>query len=74
MSQWNQSQQFFERLLNDSNNNNEDLAKIERSLGEVLQWKGEWSEAQKYYDRAYDRIMNTKPTQIKDLTDILFNI
>ncbi|CAF3736158.1 unnamed protein product [Rotaria sp. Silwood1] len=74
MGQWKQSQHFFEHLLNDSNNNNEDLAKVECSLGEVLQWTGEWSEARKYYNRAYDRMMNIKPTRIKDLAYILFNI
>ncbi|CAF2844365.1 unnamed protein product, partial [Rotaria sp. Silwood2] len=74
MGQWNQSQHFFEHLLNNSNIYNEDLTKIECSLGEVLQWKGEWNEARKYYDRAYDRIMNVKPTRIKDSADILLNI
>ncbi|CAF3740437.1 unnamed protein product, partial [Rotaria sp. Silwood1] len=74
IGQWNQSQHFFEILLNNWNNNNEDLAKIERSLGEVLQWKGEWNEARKCYDRAYDRIMNAKPIRIKELADILFDI
>ncbi|CAF3276626.1 unnamed protein product [Rotaria sp. Silwood2] len=49
---------------------NEDLAKIERSLDEVLQWK----EARKYYDRAYNRIMNIKSIRIKDLAYILFDI
>ncbi|CAF4817058.1 unnamed protein product [Rotaria sp. Silwood1] len=74
IGQWTQSQHFFEILLNNWNNNNEDLAKIERSLGEVLQWKGEWNEARKCYDRAYDRIMNAKPIRIKELADILFDI
>ncbi|CAF0853965.1 unnamed protein product [Rotaria sordida] len=74
MGQWNQSQHFFQHLLNNSNTNNEDLAKIEYSLGEVLQWKGEWSEARKYYDRAYERMTNIKPTQIKNSANILFNI
>ncbi|CAF2817327.1 unnamed protein product [Rotaria sp. Silwood2] len=70
MGQWDQSQHFFENLLNNLNYYNEDLAKIERSLDEVLQWK----EAQKYYDRAYNRIMNTKSIRIKDLAYILFDI
>ncbi|CAF4904383.1 unnamed protein product [Rotaria sp. Silwood1] len=74
IGQWDQSQHFFQLLLNNSNSNNEDLATIEFSLGEVLQWKGEWSEARKYYNHAYDRIMNVKPTKIKDSAKILFNI
>ncbi|CAF4611798.1 unnamed protein product, partial [Rotaria sp. Silwood1] len=74
MGQWDQSQHFFEHLLNNSNSYNEDLVKLECSLGEVLQWKGEWNEARKYYDRAYDRIMNLKSTRIKDSANILFNI
>ncbi|CAF3951017.1 unnamed protein product, partial [Rotaria sordida] len=74
MGQWNQSQQFFEHLLNNSNSNNEDIGKIEYSLGEVLQWKGEWSEARRYYDLAYERMMNIKPIRLKDSADILFNI
>ncbi|CAF3398175.1 unnamed protein product, partial [Rotaria sp. Silwood2] len=47
---------------------------VEYSLGEVLQWKGEWSEARKYYDHAYDGIIHVKPTRFKDLANILFNI
>ncbi|CAF4734140.1 unnamed protein product, partial [Rotaria sp. Silwood2] len=74
MGQWNQSQHFFEHLLNNSNNNNEDITKIEYSLGEVLQWKGEWSKARKHYDLAYDRMTNMKPRRMKDSADILFNI
>ncbi|CAF1003696.1 unnamed protein product [Rotaria sp. Silwood1] len=74
MGQWNQSQHFFQHLLYDSNSNSEDLAKLERSLGEVLQWKGEWTRARKYYEWAYDRMTNSKPTRIKDSADILFNI
>ncbi|CAF3917741.1 unnamed protein product, partial [Rotaria sp. Silwood1] len=74
MGQWNQSQQFFQYLLNDSYSKNEDIAKIEYSLGEVLQWKGEWSEARKYFEHAYERIKNLKPTRIKNSADIIFNI
>ncbi|CAF4574483.1 unnamed protein product [Rotaria sp. Silwood2] len=71
MGQWDQSQHFFQHLLNSYN---EDLAMVEYSLGEVLQWKGEWSEARKYYDHAYDGIIHVKPTRFKDLANILFNI
>ncbi|CAF4337813.1 unnamed protein product, partial [Rotaria sp. Silwood2] len=74
MGLWNQSQHFLERLLNSTNSNNEDLAKIEYSLGDVHQWKGEWKEARKYYDWAHDRIKNIKPLRIQDSVYILFNI
>ncbi|CAF4256476.1 unnamed protein product, partial [Rotaria sordida] len=43
-------------------------------LGEVLQWKGEWSEARKYYDYAYDRMITVKPTQTKDIANVLYKI
>ncbi|CAF1342537.1 unnamed protein product [Rotaria sordida] len=74
MGLWNQSQYFLEYLLNKSNSNQKDLIIIECSLGEVLQWKGEWNEARKYYDHVYNRIMKAKPKQISNLAFILFNI
>ncbi|CAF1490131.1 unnamed protein product [Rotaria sordida] len=74
MGQWNQSQHFFQQLLNNSNSYSEDIAKVEYSLGEVLQWKGEWSEARKYYDCAYDRMITVKPTQTKDIANVLYKI
>ncbi|CAF4492615.1 unnamed protein product [Rotaria sp. Silwood2] len=74
MGLWNQSQHFFEYLLNKSNNNSKDLAMIEWSLGKLLQWKGEWSQARKYYDHVYDRIIKDKPTRIKYAAHVLFDI
>jgi hypothetical protein len=68
MSQWNQSQIYFEHLLNDLHN--EDLAWIEHSLGQCHQWKGEWNQPRIYYDRAYDRMIQTKPAHIKDFAII----
>ena len=72
MSQWNQSQIYFEHLLNDSHD--EDLAWIEHSIGQAHHWKGEWNEARKYYDRAYDRMMKTEPVRIKDSAIVLSDI
>ncbi|CAF4705316.1 unnamed protein product, partial [Rotaria socialis] len=45
---------------------------VECSLDEVRQWKGEWNEARKYYDRAYDRMINSQPAQNNDLAYVLF--
>ncbi|CAF4163893.1 unnamed protein product, partial [Rotaria sordida] len=53
MGLWNQSQHYLEYLLNGSQLNNEDLAQIEYSLGDVYQLKAKWYDARKYYDRAY---------------------
>jgi tetratricopeptide (TPR) repeat protein len=72
MSQWNQSQIYFEHLLNDLHD--EDVAWIEHSIGQVHHWKGEWNEARKYYDRAYDRMMQNESVRIKDSAVILLSI
>ena len=72
MCQWNQSQIYFQHLLNGSHN--EDLAWIEHSIGQALFWKGNWDEARRFYDRAYDRMIKTDPIRIKDSALILSNI
>jgi tetratricopeptide (TPR) repeat protein len=72
MGQWNQSQIYFEHLLNDSHD--EDLVWIEHSIGQVHHWKAEWNEARIYYDRAYDRMMNSEPARIRDSALILSDI
>jgi tetratricopeptide (TPR) repeat protein len=72
MNQWNQSQIYFQHLLN--NPYDEDLARIEECLGQTYEWKREWTEARTWYDRAYDRMMKTEPTRLKDSADVLFNI
>ena len=72
MSQWNQSQIYFQSLLNDPHD--EDLAWIEHSIGKALHWKGEWNEARKYYDRSYDRMMQIEPIRIKDSAIVLSDI
>jgi tetratricopeptide (TPR) repeat protein len=73
MSQWNQSQKYFEYLLKDYSHN-EDLAWIEHSLGQAHYSKGEWNESQKYYDRSYERMMRSEPVCIKDSAVILSDI
>jgi tetratricopeptide (TPR) repeat protein len=72
LGQYDKSQKYFEQLL--KNPNDEDLAWIEFNIGRVLHYKGEWKEAREYYDRAYDRMMNDKPTCIKDSAQVLNNI
>ncbi|CAF4020942.1 unnamed protein product [Adineta steineri] len=73
MSQWNQSQTYFEYLLNNYSHK-EDLAWIEHGLGQAYHWKGEWNESRIYYDRSYERIMKNEPVRIKDSAVILSDI
>ncbi|CAF4063561.1 unnamed protein product [Rotaria sordida] len=72
MGQWNQSQKYFKRLLIDSNDKNQ--AWIEYSLGEIHHLNGEWIVARKYYNCAYDRMMNPKQMYIKESAQVLSNI
>jgi tetratricopeptide (TPR) repeat protein len=72
MCQWNQSQKYFQHLLN--NPHDEDLAWIEHSIGQAHHWKGEWNEARKYYVLSYERMMHTEPVRIKDSAVVLSNI
>jgi tetratricopeptide (TPR) repeat protein len=72
IGQYDKSQKYFEQLLNDPNR--EDVAWIEFNIGRALDFKGEWKEARKYYDRAYDRMMNTNPVRMKDSAYVLNNI
>ncbi|CAF1006231.1 unnamed protein product [Adineta steineri] len=72
MSQWNQSQEYFENLL--INSHNEDHERIEHCIGQALHWQGKWNEARKYYDRAYTRMIQCEPIRIKDAADILSDI
>jgi tetratricopeptide (TPR) repeat protein len=69
MGEYQKSKKYFEQLLNDPNG--EDLAWIEFNIGRALHYKGEWKVAQKYYTRAYDRMMNVDPPRIKDSAYIL---
>ncbi len=72
MSEWNQSQEYFQRLMN--NSPNEDRAWIEHSIGQAHQWKGEWDKARWYYDRVYDQMMQHEPIRIKDSAIVLSDI
>ncbi|CAF0837435.1 unnamed protein product [Rotaria sordida] len=72
LDQYDKALKYFQQLLNDSND--EDQAWIEFNIGRAFDFKGEWSDARKYYDRAYERMMNNKPTRLKDSTHALNNI
>ncbi|CAF1328622.1 unnamed protein product [Adineta steineri] len=73
MSQWNQSQAYFEYSLNNYSHT-EDLAWVEHGLGQAHHWKGEWNESRIYYDRSYERMMKNEPVRIKDSAVILSDI
>ncbi|CAF1439523.1 unnamed protein product [Adineta steineri] len=73
MSQWNQSQAYFEYLLSNYSHT-EDLAWIEHGLGQAYHWKGEWNQSRIYYDHSYERMMKNEPVRIKDSAVILSGI
>jgi len=72
LGEYDKSQKYFEQMLNEPNG--EDLAWIEHNIGRVLDFKGEWNEARKFYDRAYERMIKAKPPRIKDSAAVLNNI
>ncbi|CAF0777319.1 unnamed protein product [Rotaria sp. Silwood1] len=72
LGQYDKAQKYFEQLLRDPNG--EDLAWIEFNLGRILDIKNECKMAQKYYNRAYNRIMNAKPSRWKDAVYMLNNL
>ncbi|CAF1285428.1 unnamed protein product [Rotaria sordida] len=72
LGQYDKSQKYFQQLLNDSHD--EDPAWIEFNIGRALEFKGEWKEARKYYNLAYNRMMNSEPVRIKDSAHVLNNI
>ncbi|CAF5158194.1 unnamed protein product, partial [Rotaria sp. Silwood1] len=72
MSQWNQSQIYFQHLLKDSYEEN--LAQIEHYIGQTHHWKGEWIEARKYYESALNRIIEDELNSIKYSTFVLSDI
>ncbi|CAF0999831.1 unnamed protein product [Rotaria sordida] len=72
IGEYDKSLKYFRQLLNDPNN--EDHAWIEFNMGRILAVKGELNEARKYYDRAYNRMMNYRPARIKDFAHIFNNI
>jgi tetratricopeptide (TPR) repeat protein len=69
LGQYDKAQKYFQRLLSDGTG--EDLAWIEFNLGRTLDLKGESKLAQKYYNHAYEQMMNTKPTRWKEAAYIL---
>ena len=71
LGEYDKSQKYFEQMLNEPNG--EDFAWIEYNIGRVLDLKGEWNEAQKFYDRAHERMVNAKPPRIKDSIYVLNN-
>ncbi|CAF1288847.1 unnamed protein product [Rotaria sordida] len=64
--------EYFKQLLDYPGY--EDLAWIEFNIGRSYRFKGNFEEARKYYDLAYNRMMNTKPMRIKDSARIIRNI
>ncbi|CAF3664972.1 unnamed protein product [Rotaria sp. Silwood1] len=72
LGQYDQSQKYFEELLKEPNG--EDIAWIEFNLGQVLDYKGQWEQAKKYYDQAYDRMIKAESPRIKDSAQVLNNI
>jgi len=72
LGEYDKSQKYFEQMLNEPNG--EDLAWIEYNIGRVLNFKGEWNEARKFYDHAYDRMIKAKPPRIKDSAYVLTNV
>ncbi|CAF3411572.1 unnamed protein product [Rotaria sp. Silwood2] len=69
LGEYDESQQYFEQLLDKSNN--EDRAWIEFNIGRALDCKGQWKEAEKYYSRAYNRMMEHGPKRFKDAAHVL---
>ena len=63
---------YFEQLLEKPNG--EDLAWIEHYIGRTLYFKGEWDASREYYESAYRRKINAKPSRIKDAASSLNNI
>ena len=72
LGEYDKSQKYFEQLLKEPEG--EDIAWIEFNIGRALYLKGEWREARKYYDRAYNRMENVQPARIKETAYVLNNI
>ncbi|CAF0854182.1 unnamed protein product [Adineta steineri] len=69
LGQYNKAQKYFERLLSDVNG--EDIAWIEFNLGRTFDFKNEWKIAQEYYNRAYERMVDTKPIRWQEAAYML---
>ncbi|CAF1685891.1 unnamed protein product [Rotaria magnacalcarata] len=64
-----ESQKYFEQLLDSSTD--EDRAWIEFNIGRALDCKGQLKEAEKYYIRAYNRMIEDGPKRFKDAAHVL---
>lgn len=69
---YDQALEYFKHLLDYPGY--EDVAWIEFNIGRSYRFKGNFEEARKYYDLAYNRMMNDKPKRIKDSARIIRNI
>lgn len=72
LGEYDNSQKYFEQLLLESPY--EDRAWIEFHIGRAYYFKGEWDEAREYYDRAYYRMMKSRPPRLKDSAWVLNNL
>lgn len=69
---YDQALEYFQMLLEQSSS--DDLALIEFNIGRSYRFKGHFEEARKYYDLAYNRMMNSKRKRIKDSARVIRNI
>lgn len=72
LKEYDKARRFFQQFFNDSND--DDRAWVEFNIGRVLGLKKDWSESRKYFDHAYDRMMNTKPPRTIDSAHVLNSI
>ena len=72
MSEYNKSQQYFEKMLADPNG--EDPASIEYHIGRALDLQKDWEGARKHYDQAYELMIKSEPKRIEDSTRVLNDI
>ncbi|CAF1350606.1 unnamed protein product [Rotaria sordida] len=69
LGEYDESQKYFEQLLDKSNN--EDRPWIEFNIGRALDFKGQWKEAEKYYNCAYNLMMEDGSKRLKDAAHVL---
>ena len=72
LGQYEQAEKHFIGLLAEPNG--EDMAWIEFNLGRTYYFQGRWGDAKKYYNRAYDRMMEVEPTRVKDSIHVINNM
>ena len=73
LGQYDKSLNYFQQLLKDLNDENV-KASIEHNIGRAFSFKKNWKKAKEFYDRAYRRMMDNKPAQIKESANLLNNI